>query len=282
MFKIGTLADWFGVGLIEGIRASEQCGASGVQIYAANELHPDTADADFRRKVRRTTLDCHQTVTALCGELGGYGLEKPSDNPQKLDYLKKVITLGEELDCHIVTTHIGVVPDDKNDPVYHVLLDAMGEIGLYAKAHGAVIAVETGPEAIRTLRGLLDEVGSGVGINYDPANLVMVGADDEVEGVLTADKLIVHTHAKDGFCRNRMAPKDFYHCFAEGGLEWAATAGCTEETPLGQGAVRWIPYLNALRQVGYDGYLTIEREVKDGAEDIRMAVRFLNDMMQKL
>lgn len=282
MFRIGTLADWFGVGLLNGIRASEECGATGVQIYAANELDPRTAEAAFVREVRNTALAHHQTVTALCGELGGFGLEKPRENPEKLDYLKKVILLGQELDCRVVTTHIGVVPADKADPTYRILLDALGEIGAFAHKYGAKIAVETGPEAIGTLRGLIDDVGIGVGINYDPANLVMVGADDEVEGVFAGGDAIVHTHAKDGICVRRMVPGDFYHKFAEGGLEWAASYGATKETPLGQGNVRWIPYLKALQSIGYDGYLTIEREVTNGAEDIRMAVQFLKELMEKL
>ena len=66
MFKIATLADWFGVGLIEGIRESERCGATGVQIYAAGELDPRTLGKDELSRVKRTLSDCHQTVTALC------------------------------------------------------------------------------------------------------------------------------------------------------------------------------------------------------------------------
>ena len=76
MFKIGTLADWFGVGLIEGIRESERCGASGVQIYAWNELDPNRITLDEIRKVKQTARDCSQEITALCAELGGHGLEK--------------------------------------------------------------------------------------------------------------------------------------------------------------------------------------------------------------
>lgn len=282
MFKIATLADWFGVGLIEGIRTSQRCGAEGVQVYAADEFDPRTVSRDMISAVRQTARDCGQTVTALCGELGGYGFEKVEDNADKLSYLKKVIDLADMVDCHIITTHIGVVPDDKSDPRYQIMLDAMGEAGEYARKMGSVVAVETGPEALTTLRGFLEQCRGGVGINFDPANLVMVGGNDEVAAAKIAGDLIVHTHAKDGLSLKKIAPADFYHNFAEGGLEWAATCGVCQETPLGEGSVRWLPYLNALREVGYDGYLTIEREVKNGAEDIRMAVGFLQDMLKQL
>ena len=107
MFKIGTLADWFGVGLLEGIRESERCGATGVQIYAWNELNPLTITAEELKRIKKTAVDCHQEITALCGELGGHGLEIAKDNGKKLEYLKRTVDVALELDCNVVTTHIG-------------------------------------------------------------------------------------------------------------------------------------------------------------------------------
>ncbi len=280
--KIGTLADWFGVGLIEGIRESERCGAQGVQVYAAGELHPKDLTREKLELVKRTARDCHQQVSALCGELGGYGFEKSEDNPEKIAYLKSVIDLAGELDCGVVTTHIGVVPASKSDPTYRVMLEAMQEVGAYAAARGAYIAVETGPEKISRLAAFVDDCGKGVAINYDPANIVMVSGEDPVPGVFDAGKRIVHTHAKDGLCLEPNDPAVHYHWFAEYGLEGMRERATCRETPLGEGAVDWERYLQALHQIGYDGFLTIEREVKNGAEDIRMAVGFLRNWLLKL
>ncbi len=283
MFKIGTLADWFGLGLLEGIRESSRCGATGVQIYAAGEFDPRTTATDsVVKEVISVARASGQTITALCGELGGYGLEKAEDNAAKIDYLKQVLILADRLDCRIVTTHVGVVPKDRSHPRYEVMLNAMGELAYFANRLGSYVAVETGPESMTVLRAFVDECGPGAAINYDPANLVMVGADDEVEGVRIAGSAIVHTHAKDGRSLKQIDPEDFYHQFAEGGLEWAAQSGCSEETPLGKGSVRWMPYLRALQEIGYNGYLTIEREVVNGSEDIRMAVQFLKECIEQL
>jgi len=107
MFKIGTLADWFGLGLLEGIRESSRCGATGVQIYAAGEFDPRTTATDsVVKEVISVARASGQTITALCGELGGYGLEKAEDNAAKIDYLKQVLILADRLDCRIVTTHV--------------------------------------------------------------------------------------------------------------------------------------------------------------------------------
>ncbi|MBR5746060.1 MAG: sugar phosphate isomerase/epimerase, partial [Clostridia bacterium] len=124
-------------------------------------------------------------------------------------------------------------------------------------------AAETGTEKAPVLKSFLDSLGAkGLRVNYDPANLVMVAADDPVAGVYTLRDYIVHTHAKDGI--------------KTGEKTWL-------ELPLGQGGVDFDKYLAALNDIGYTGYLTIEREVGDDpAADIGMAVGFLTEKLAKL
>ncbi len=288
MFKIATLADWFGLGVLEGIEASRRVGAEGVQLYAWNTLNPyEITDADIA-EIRAAAERCGQVITALCGELseimpGGHGLEVAAENAPKIDYLKKVCDLAVKLGCSVVTTHIGVIPENTNDPRYTALRDACTELGNYAAERGVRIAIETGPEPIPRLCAFVDGCGGSVGINYDPANLVMVTDVDEVAGVYTAGSRIVHTHAKDGILKKYLGPEQVYAMFAEGGIEaLAALPDLFEEKPLGQGAVRWPQYLKALADVGYDGYLTIEREVSsDAAADILLAVNFLKEQIKQ-
>jgi len=284
MFKIGTLADWFNVGLIEGIKESQRCGAQGVQIYAWNELNPLTITAADLKKVKTTAADCKQEITALCAELGGHGLEIAADNVKKLDYLKSTIGTALELDCNIITTHIGIVPEDITSDKYKIMQEACNQIGAYAKQHGVYVAVETGPEPVSRLTAFIDRCEGNIAVNYDPANLVMVTNDDEVQGVYTAGSKIVHTHAKDGICNFFAGCETIYGIFADGGIEALNTVSTYfTETPLGQGNVRWVPYLTALKEVGYQGYLTIEREVGQNAgADIRLAVKFLNQILETI
>jgi sugar phosphate isomerase/epimerase len=76
-------------------------------------------------------------------------------------------------------------------------------------------------------------------------------------------------------------PDEVYGLFAQGGIEaLSKVSAWFTETPLGQGQVRWLPYLKALKEIAYDGYLTIEREVKENAaEDILTAVKFLEEII---
>jgi sugar phosphate isomerase/epimerase len=265
-----------------------------VQLYAWNEFDPRTVKAETIRAVRDTAKECGQEVTALCGELGGRGLEIPADNPQKIDYLKRVVDMALELDCRIVTTHIGIIPADEKSEKYAVLKKACAEIAAWAASRGAVVAIETGPEPVARLKAFVDACNKsagtpgassgGLAINYDPANLVMVTNDDEVEGVRRAGTSIVHTHAKDGIMNHFAGPDEVYGLFAQGGIEAISKVSAWfTETPLGQGKVRWIPYLKALKEIGYDGCLTIEREVKENAaQDILTAVKFLKEIVGTL
>ena len=290
MFKIGTFADWFGKGIVEGIRESQRCGASGVQLYAWNDFDPAKLKPELKREVIQTAADCGQEIAAICGELGGHGLEIAADNPGKIDYLKRTVDLALELNCRVITTHIGVIPAEQDCEKYRVMRDACSSIGAYAAERCVTIAIETGPEPIERLKSFIDKCNrdcnrnGGIGINYDPANLVMVTRDDEVAGVKLAGNAIVHTHAKDGVMHHYAGPEEVYALFAKGGIEAISKVSqWFTETPLGKGSVRWLQYLTALKEIHYSGFLTIEREVKENAaEDIRAAVGFLKELISQI
>lgn len=112
----------------------------------------------------------------------------------------------------------------------------------------------------------------------------MVTQEDEVKGVYTGRDYIVHTHAKDGVFKEYLGTEATYEIFATGGIEALnSISQYFVETPLGQGEVRWNEYLNALKDIGYNGYLTIEREVNENAKaDIILAVDFLKHKVKQL
>ena len=111
-----------------------------------------------------------------------------------------------------------------------------------------------------------------MGVNLDPANFVMVTGQDPVEAVKLLGEYIVHTHVKDGVMLKKTDPKIIYDHFAEGGIEALNVADFFLETPLGEGKVDFESYIAALRSVGFDGYLTVERETgADPVSDIKLA-----------
>ena len=176
----------------------------------------------------------------------------------------------------MVTTHIGVVPVDTDCDTFRIMQDACGQLAAYADSLRAHFAIETGPELSAVLKTFLDTLHStGVAVNLDPANLVMVAGDDPVKAVHNLKEYIVHTHAKDGRMLRRVNPETIYN----GTLDFAEAPFI--ELPLGQGDVDFPAYLSALNDIGYTGYLTIEREVGDDPDgDIRLAVNFLQSLIR--
>lgn len=278
--KIGVLADSFRCENIrDGLVKAREAGAEGVQIYAVKgPMHPDNLTARARKDLLAFVKDQGLVVSALCGDLGG-GFANPEENPGKIALSKKIMDLAVDLEAPVVTTHIGVVPHDTSHPRFSILQQACYELAVYGDERGACFAIETGPEPAADLKVFLDSLcdrgARGVRVNYDPANLVMVTGDDPVKGVGTLRDYIVHTHAKDGIRLRENDPEIVYGMRREESEEKQREEGFLEK-PLGHGEVDFDAYIKALEEMGYDGYLTIEREVGDSPEkDIREAVTFL-------
>lgn len=276
--KIGVITDCFKKSHSEGIIQASKLGMHGVQIYATTgEFSPETLNEDQKREYKKLLLENGLVVSALCGDMGGFGFEIEKDNKERIEKTKDIIDLAVEFSTNVVTTHIGVIPDDKSNPRYKILLDALTECGLYAKSKGVTLAIETGPEKAKTLLAFLEDTKGGVGVNLDPANFTMVTGQDAVEAVYILKDYIVHTHAKDGIMLNpNQNSTDVYHAFAIGGVDALNACDGFKEVPLGTGQVDWDKYLSALRDIGYDGFLTIERETGENPfDDILLATEFL-------
>jgi sugar phosphate isomerase/epimerase len=281
--KIGVITDCFKKTHAEGIELAAKLGLDGVQIYATTGEFSPSLSAEEKNRYKALLEKKGLEVSALCGDMGGYGFEIEEDNAERIEKTKAIVDLAEEFGTKVITTHIGVIPEDKAHPRYAVMLQALTECGLYAKSKGITLAIETGPEKAKTLLAFLQDTKGGVGVNLDPANFTMVTGQDAVEAVYILKDYIVHTHAKDGVMLDKnQDPTAVYHAFAVGGVDALNACEGFQELPLGEGGVDWKGYLLALQEIGYDGYLTIERECGDQpTKDIEKAVEFLKNALQE-
>lgn len=279
--KIGVITDCFKLPLDESIKLAGKLGFDGIQIYATTgEFSPEVLTTERKSEVRSLLMENHLEISALCGDMGGYGFQIESDNAERIQKTKRIIDLAEEFEVGVITTHIGVIPENKDNPRYSVMLDAMCKCGEYAADKKITLAIETGPEKASTLLSFLQDTNGGIGVNLDPANFVMVTGQDPVEAVQVLGKYIVHTHAKDGVMLKQTNPEIIYDCFAKGGIEALNVADYFLETPLGDGDVDYAKYINALRGIGYDGYLTIERETGENPiSDIQKSLNTLRNII---
>ncbi len=281
-FKLGIIVDSFRQDFKTNVEIAHSLGADGIQMYMVEgELAPENMTDEKIAEVKQILADNAMEISAVCADLGGHGFAKADENPQKVATSKRIVDLADILGAKVLTTHIGVIPEDKNSARYKVMQEACRELGLYAESKGMRFAIETGPEKAIVLKEFLDSLGcKGMGVNLDPANFVMVTDQDPVEAVYLLKDYIVHTHAKDGVMIQKTDPQVIYDFFAEGGIGDLRLGDYFLETPLGEGNVDFDAYLNALRDIGFKGYLTIEREAgPDPVSDVRIAMDLLRSKM---
>ncbi len=279
--KLGVITDCFKKTHKEGIKQAAELGLDGVQIYATTGAFSPALSIEEKEEYKQLLKENGLIVSALCGDMGGYGFEIDKDNSERIEKTKRIIDLAVEFDSKVVTTHIGVIPEEKSHPRYEVMLSALTECGLYAKEKGVTLAIETGPEKAKTLLAFIEDTKGGVGVNLDPANFTMVTGQNAVEAVYLLKDHIVHTHVKDGRMLDKnQDPTDVYHAFAIGGVDALNACKGFEELPIGKGDVDWDNYLKALKEIGYNGFLTIERECgEDPTADIVEATVFIKNKL---
>lgn len=277
-FKIGIITDSFNTDFNSALESAHNLGATGIQTRATDgDFSPEGMNAEKRKEILKFVKDKGMVFSALCGDLGeGFG--DSSKNPELIEKSKRILDLAKDLETNVVTTHIGIVPEDKSLDQYKIMQEACFELAQYADSIGSFFAIETGPEKAETLKSFLDSLNSkGLSVNLDPANFVMVTGDDPVKAVYTLKDYIVHTHAKDGRRLRNVGAEAVYGKAEEDMLADPSFI----ELPLGEGDVDFVNYLKALDEISYKGYLTIEREVGDNpAGDIKTAVSFLENLIK--
>lgn len=283
-FSIGAMLESFREEPRQAMESIRALGLTGVQIYACGGYFDiDSLTKEKKQELRLLLDDNGLTLSALCGDFICGNPNIRFSDPAKSQYIieksKRILDFAKEVGTDIVTTHVGVVPADRNSEKFAIVQSVCRQLAEYADSMGSHFAIETGPEVAATLKQLLDSLGSkGVGINLDPANLVMVTGDDPAAAVHTLKDYIVHTHAKDGVMLVRGNPEVIY-----GEIETEIqNMTYFKEVPLGTGSVPYAKYLQALDDIGYRGYLTIEREVGDNPKaDIATAANFLREQMAR-
>jgi len=161
-----------------------------------------------------------------------------------------------------VATHIGFVPEDETHPDYLAVREMVRRICDHAAGHNQTFALETGQEPAEVLLAFIHDVNrENLGINFDPANMILYGTGDPIEALALLAPHVLSVHGKDG----DWPPPD-------------QPAALGHEQSLGQGAVGIERFIAALKHIGYKGPIAIEREASDPVRrlrDIETAIQLL-------
>ena len=165
-----------------------------------------------------------------------------------------------------VVTHMGFIPENMSDPNYAGVRAAVTAVANDLKAHGQNLLFETGQETPVVLLRLFEDVGTGnLFVNLDPANLILYGKANPVDALDVFGKYVRGVHAKDGL-------------YPTNGRELG------EEVKVGTGKVNFPALLKRLKECGYDGSLTIEREITGDQQmiDIRETKTYLEALIKEI
>ncbi len=191
------------------------------------------------------------------------GLVPRASRDARIAQIKKTSDLAKQCGVPAVQTHCGFIPENPNEPIYKETVEAIRTVAAYCKKNGQNFRCETGQETPITLFRAIHDVGlDNVGVNFDAANLILYGKANPVDALDVLGPLVQGIHAKDG-----LYPTD------------AKQLG--REVPIGQGKVNFPAFIKRLREVGYHGPLTIEREISGPrqTEDVRAAKAYLEKLV---
>ena len=263
----------------------------GVKMEVAQELKVPTAQLHTPSQPSRTPatarafLDrCKAAGITLTCMFGGFegesyadiptvkrtvGLVPPETRAARTRELKEIADFAKLMGISVVGLHIGFVPHDKSDPLFKQIVAVTQEVCDHLKKHGQSLHLETGQETAETLLDFMHTVGrDNLFINFDPANMILYGTGNPIEALKQVGRYVRSVHCKDGkWAKNP-------------GQEWG------QEVPLGDGDVGMETYLRTLREIGYSGPLTIEREIAHDPvrqkADIGAAVQLLENLRAKI
>jgi len=273
-----------------GVFASIDAGL-GVKLEVAHELGIPTIHLHAPQQKTRTPESARRfldrlgelgiTITAVFGGFEGesyadiptvirtVGLVPPETQAARLREMKEIADFARLLGSSVVALHIGFVPHDRTDPSYRRIVAVAQELCDHCRLRGQNLHLETGQETADALLDFISDVGrDNLFINFDPANMILYGTGNPIEALRKVGRYVRSCHCKDG------------KWAANPGKEWGA------EVPFGQGDVGAETFLRTLKELGYNGALTIEREIpqEPGRQkaEIGQAVRLLTELRGKI
>ena len=191
------------------------------------------------------------------------GLVPPQTRQARIDHMKRASDFAKLCGISALHSHAGFIPENPNDPNYRETVLALKDVVQHCRSNGQMFLYETGQESPITLLRTIRDVGlDNQFVNLDTANLILYGKGNPHDALDVIGTLVRGIHAKDG-----LFPTD--------------PKSLGREVPIGQGKVDFPRLVQRLKQLGYNGAITIEREISGPkqAEDIRQSRLFLEKLI---
>jgi len=197
------------------------------------------------------------------------GLVPPETRALRVQELKEIADFARLLGVDAVGLHLGFIPHEPSDPLRSEVIRVTQEVCDHCAGNSQRLHLETGQETADTLLAFMADVGrDNLFVNFDPANMILYGSGEPLEALRRVGSYVRSVHCKDAKWASRP------------GEEWG------QEVPLGEGDVNMEGFLRTLSEIGYQGPLTIEREIPQDPvrqkEEIGRGIGLLADLMARI
>ncbi|HEY7306779.1 MAG TPA: sugar phosphate isomerase/epimerase family protein [Bryobacteraceae bacterium] len=261
---------WAGPDARQTLRNVKEFGVRAGQLGFPGDLTLNGAAEQWDQAL---TSEQFTPVTAVCSYVGEdyadvptvqrtVGLVPPNTRADRIKRTKAVSDVARKLAIDSVACHIGFVPEEPDHPEYAGIRDVAREICDHCGENGQFFTLETGQEPAKVLLRFMEDVNRpNLRINFDPANMILYGTGDPIEALEVLGSQVISVHCKDG----DWPPVDKPQALGT-------------ERPLGEGSVGIPRFVAKLKEIGYRGILSIEREEPDLAKraaDVRKAIALL-------
>jgi sugar phosphate isomerase/epimerase len=273
-----TLAPWsIGVftsidaGLGVHLEVAKELGIPSIQLHAPHAAGRTTSSAEtFLKRLEEYQIE----LTCVFGGFEGesyadiptvertIGLVPPDTRAARLVEMKEIADFARILGCDVVGLHLGVVPHDAKSKEYQEVVEVTRQLCDHAAKNEQSVHLETGQETADALLQFIGDTQRGnLFINFDPANMILYGTGEPIDALRKVGRYVRSVHCKDA--------------------TWSDSPGETwgVEVPLGKGQVDIPLYLATLREIGYVGPLTIEREIPQEPERQKAEIRHAADLL---
>jgi sugar phosphate isomerase/epimerase len=197
--------------------------------------------------------------------LATVGFMPPSTRNERVARTKYVADFAAQISVPSVACHIGFIPEDSKERAYGEMVKVVRDLCDHCAFLNQTFALETGQEPAAVLRRFIHDVERpNLRINFDPANLILYGTGDPLEALEVLGPYVVSVHCKDG----DYPPVDQPNVLGK-------------ERALGEGSVNVPEFISKLKQMGYRGILSIEREEQNPTvreADIKKAITLLLEL----
>ncbi len=259
-------------GLGVNLDVASELGIPTIQLHAPHKLTRTQESADsFLARLKELEI----TLTAVFGGFDGesyadiptvektVGLVPVDTRAERLKEMKEISDFAKLLLCDVIALHLGFV--DHLHQEYQNVVEVTRDLCGHAKNNGQNVHLETGQESADGLLKFLDDVSvDNLFVNFDPANMILYGTGEPIAALRRLAGVVRSIHCKDATWSDQPS------------VTWG------KEKPLGKGQVDIQKYLETLNEIGYDGPLTIEREIPQEPDRQKAEIQHASDLLTEI